>query len=202
MEVIAEAHRLIPGKLIRYVVNTHAHFDHAAGLRVAAAEGATIVTHRSNVPFLRDVLNRPRTLRPDALTRTPREIEFLPVDDRLTLQGAGREIQLYRLRGMDHVDGMLVVYLPHAKALVEADAFNPPAKPRTVAPAAINPYTVQLLENIERLGLSVERVIPIHYAADGRAVGMDELRLAAGRALAPGADSARTSAGTAHDDQE
>ncbi len=94
----------------------------------AAAEGATIVTHRSNVPFLRDVLNRPRTLRPDALTRTPRKIEFLPVDDRLTLKGAGREIQLYRLKGMDHVDGMLVVYLPQVKALVEADAFNPPAK--------------------------------------------------------------------------
>jgi glyoxylase-like metal-dependent hydrolase (beta-lactamase superfamily II) len=201
-EVIAEAHRLIPGKPIRYVVNTHAHFDHAAGLRVAAAEGATIVTHRSNVPFLRDVLNRPRTLRPDALARAPRKIEFMPVDDRLVLKGAGRELQLYQLKGMDHVDGMLVVYLPHVKALVEADAFNPPAKRRTAAPTAINPYTVQLLENIERLGLAVERVIPIHYAADGRPVGMDELRLAAGRAIVPGSDTAKTSPNTANDDQE
>jgi glyoxylase-like metal-dependent hydrolase (beta-lactamase superfamily II) len=190
MEVIAEAHRLIPGKPIRYVVNTHAHFDHAAGLRVAAAEGATIVTHRSNIPFLRDVLNRPRTLRPDALTRTPKEIQFLPVDDHLTLSGAGREIRLYRLKGMDHVDGMLMVYLPSVKALVEADAFNPPAKRRTAAPTAINPYTVQLLDNIERRGLAVERVIPIHYAADGRAVRMDELELAAGRVTTPGTDSA------------
>jgi glyoxylase-like metal-dependent hydrolase (beta-lactamase superfamily II) len=202
MEVIAETHRLIPGKPIRYVVNTHAHFDHAAGLRVAAAEGATIVTHRSNVPFLRDVLNRPRTLRPDALARAPRKIEFLAVDDRLSLKGAGREIQLHRLKGMDHVDGMLVAYLPHVKALVEADAFNPPAKRRTVAPTTINPYTVQLLENVERLGLAVERVIPIHYAADGRPVGMDELRLAAGRASAPGSDTAKTSANTGNDDQE
>ena len=51
VEVIAEARRLIPGKPIRYVVNTHAHFDHAAGLRTAVAEGATIVTHKSNVRF-------------------------------------------------------------------------------------------------------------------------------------------------------
>jgi glyoxylase-like metal-dependent hydrolase (beta-lactamase superfamily II) len=189
LEVIAEAHRLIPGKPIRYVVNTHAHFDHAAGLRTAVAEGATIVTHRSNIPFLRDALNRPRTLRPDALSRVPREIEFLPVDEKLSLKGAGREIQLYRLKGMDHVDGMLVAWLPHVKVLVEADAFNPPAKRRAAVPAAINPYTVQLLKNVERLGLAVERLIPIHYAADGRSVGMDELRLNAGRAIAPGADT-------------
>jgi glyoxylase-like metal-dependent hydrolase (beta-lactamase superfamily II) len=180
-EVIAETRRLIPGKPIRYVVNTHAHFDHTAGLRRAVAEGATIVTHRSNIRFLRDALNRPRTLRPDTLSRAPRDIEFLPVDERLSLKGAGREIQLLHLKGMDHVDGMLIVYLPHVKTLVEADAFNPPPKRRTAAPADINPYTVQLLENIERLGLAVERLIPIHYAADGRPVGMDELRLAAGR---------------------
>ncbi|MEP7246302.1 MAG: MBL fold metallo-hydrolase, partial [Gammaproteobacteria bacterium] len=188
-EVIAEAHRLIPGKPIRYVVNTHAHFDHSAGLRAAVAEGATIVTHRSNVPFLRDVLNRPRTLRPDALSRAPRQIEFLPVNERLSLKGGGREIQLYHLKGMDHVAGMLVVYLPQSKVLVEADAFTPPAKRRDATPAAINPYTVQLLDNLERLGLDVERLISIHYAADGRRVGMDELRLAAGRVVAPLGDS-------------
>jgi glyoxylase-like metal-dependent hydrolase (beta-lactamase superfamily II) len=179
-EVIAEAHRLIPGKPIRYVVNTHAHFDHAAGLRTAAAEGATIITHKSNFRFLQDVLNRPRTLRPDAFARAPREIRFLSVDEKFSLSGAGREIQLYHLKRMDHVDGMLIVYLPQSKVLVEADAFTPPASRRAGAPAAINPYNVQLFRNVERLGLDVDRLISIHYAADGRRVGMDELRLAAG----------------------
>jgi hypothetical protein len=86
---------------------------------------------------------------------------------------------------MDHVDGMLVVWLPESRVLVEADAFTPPAKRREVPPTAINPYNVQLLENIERLRLDVDRLISIHYAADGRRVGMDELRLAAGRAITP-----------------
>jgi glyoxylase-like metal-dependent hydrolase (beta-lactamase superfamily II) len=184
VDVIAEARRLIPGKSIRYVVNTHAHFDHTAGLRTAVAEGATIVTHRSNVPFLRDVLNRPRTLRPDALARAPKPIEFVPVDEQFALTGGGREIQLYHLKGMDHVDGMLIVYLPQTKVLVEADAFTPPGKRRTTAPTSINPYNVQLLDNVKRLGLDVERLISIHYAADGRRVGMDELRLATGEANA------------------
>ncbi len=82
---------------------------------------------------------------------------------------------------MDHVDGMLIVWLPQSKVLVEADAFTPPGKQRSTPPTVLNPYNRQLLENIERLGLDVDRLISIHYAADGRRVGMDELRLAAGR---------------------
>src|SRR5688500_6248008 len=39
---IAEARRLVPNKPIRYVINTHAHFDHMGGLRAYAAEGVTI----------------------------------------------------------------------------------------------------------------------------------------------------------------
>jgi glyoxylase-like metal-dependent hydrolase (beta-lactamase superfamily II) len=180
-EVIAEARRLIPGKPIRYVVNTHAHFDHSAGLRVFAAEGATIVTQAANVKFFTQALGHPRTLRPDALALAPQPIRFLPVEDTLTLAGGGREIRLYRMQGMDHADGMLAAWLPKQRALVEADVFTPPARARTTTPASINPYNVQLLDNIERLGLDVERLISIHYAADGRRVGMDELRLAAGR---------------------
>jgi glyoxylase-like metal-dependent hydrolase (beta-lactamase superfamily II) len=179
--VIAEARRLIPGKPIRYVVNTHAHFDHSAGLRTFAAEGATVVTQAANVAFLADALGRPRTLRPDALARAPRPLRFLPVQETLTLQGGGREIRLYRMQGGDHADGMLVAWLPQLRVLVEADVFTPPARARSATPANINPYTVQLLDNIERLGLDVARLISIHYAADGRRVGMDELRLAAGR---------------------
>lgn len=181
LEIIAEARRLVPGKPFRYVVNTHAHFDHSAGLRAFVAEGATIVTQAANVKFLADALARPRTLRPDALAGAPRPVQFLPVEDTLTLRGGGREIVLHRLQGMDHADGMLVAWLPQQRALVEADVFTPPARARTVAPTTINPYNVQLLDNIERLGLDVERLIPIHYAADGRSVGMDELRLAVAR---------------------
>ena len=46
--VIAETKKVIPNKPIRYVVNTHAHFDHASGLAPFAAEGITIITHANN----------------------------------------------------------------------------------------------------------------------------------------------------------
>ena len=38
--VLAEARRLVPGKPIRTVINSHHHFDHSGGLRTAVAEGA------------------------------------------------------------------------------------------------------------------------------------------------------------------
>src|SRR5438874_5827849 len=71
--VIAETKRLIPGKQIRYVVNTHHHWDHSGGLRAAYAEGATIVTNELNKDFFERVLlvPQPRSLSPDRLSQFP-----------------------------------------------------------------------------------------------------------------------------------
>ncbi len=95
-EVIAEAHRLISGKPIRLCRERRTRISIAR--RACArpvADGATIITRRSNVPFLQDALNRPRTLRPDTLSRAPKPIAFLPVDDKFELKGGGREIQFF-----------------------------------------------------------------------------------------------------------
>ena len=71
--VIAETRRLIPGKQIKYVVNTHHHWDHAGGLRAAYAEGATIVTNEQNKNFYERVIlaTQPRSISPDRLSMTP-----------------------------------------------------------------------------------------------------------------------------------
>ena len=52
LAILAETKRLIPNKRIRYVVNTHPHFDHAGGLGPFAAEGITILTDDNNKYFL------------------------------------------------------------------------------------------------------------------------------------------------------
>jgi hypothetical protein len=71
--VVAEVHKLYPNKPIRYLVNTHNHFDHLGGVRGFVAEGATVVTDDRNRNFYEQVVlaPQPRTLRPDRLSQRP-----------------------------------------------------------------------------------------------------------------------------------
>ena len=73
LAVIEQIAKLMPDKPIRYLVNSHQHFDHIGGIRTYLHIGATIVTQRKNIAFLnRDVLNyRPRTILPDMVTLWP-----------------------------------------------------------------------------------------------------------------------------------
>jgi glyoxylase-like metal-dependent hydrolase (beta-lactamase superfamily II) len=72
---------------------------------------------------------------------------------------------------------MLMVYLPKEKLLIQADTFTPPP-PNTPPPAAANPNSVNLADNITKLGLKVEQLLPLH----GRIVPLAELHKAIGRA--------------------
>src|SRR5262249_16060042 len=69
LAVIEEANRLLGGKPIKYVVNTHHHFDHAGGLRTYLSQGTTVVTHESNKQYYLDIrfYPAPRELPPDRL---------------------------------------------------------------------------------------------------------------------------------------
>ena len=67
-------------------------------------------------------------------------------------------------------------YLPAEKLLVEADAFTPGA-PNPAPPATPNANHVNLVGNIQRLNLAVERILPLH----GRVAPMAELLTLAGQ---------------------
>jgi hypothetical protein len=70
LAVIAEVNRLTPNKMIKYVVNTHHHMDHAGGLRTYLSQGTTIVTHAINKQYYLDILFHPspRELQPDRMS--------------------------------------------------------------------------------------------------------------------------------------
>jgi L-ascorbate metabolism protein UlaG (beta-lactamase superfamily) len=69
LAVIDEVNRLAPNKPIKYVVNTHHHFDHAGGLRTYLSQGTTVITHESNKQYYLDIMfyPAPRELQPDRL---------------------------------------------------------------------------------------------------------------------------------------
>lgn len=146
--VIDAAKALVPGKPIRYAINSHAHFDHSGGLRAAVAEGATIVTMAANVPYFERTLAVPNALRPDRMAQAAKPVRLQGIaGDRGTLGDATRTIELHRITGGPHNDAMLMAYLPKEKLLIQADAYTPSA-PNTPPPATPNANHVNLIDNI------------------------------------------------------
>ncbi len=180
-QIIDAAKKLIPGKPIRYVVNTHHHFDHSMGLRAFVAEGATVVTHEVNKAYFEKLFTLPHTLSPDRLEKEKRAAKFETVTDKKVLTDGNRIVELHHLRASGHNEGLIVAYFPKEKILVEADAYNAPPQPPAAAPPSISPYVSNLADNIDRLKLDVQRIIPIHYPADNRTVTLAELMKMAGR---------------------
>jgi glyoxylase-like metal-dependent hydrolase (beta-lactamase superfamily II) len=150
LAVMAAAKQAIPNKTIRFVVNSHPHFDHAGGLQAAVAEGATILTHRNNEVVLERLLGGPRTLTGDSLSKvTSRRTNVVEgVGDRDVRRGTnGKVVELHRLPN-EHSDGMLGVYLPAEKVMWTADitAVNPnPAQLATLR-AAVQTINAQKLD--------------------------------------------------------
>ena len=180
LSVIAEAKRLIPNKPIRYVINTHSHFDHAGGLRAFVAEGSTILTHESNKAYLEKVLALPHTLNPDKAQTSGKKPMVEAMGSKKVLTDGTHVVELYHMQNFLHHDGMIMAYLPKEKVLLEADAYNP--QPANAAPPSPpSPYTLSLADNIQRLKLDVQRIIPVHYPADNRVVTMAELNRWLGR---------------------
>jgi glyoxylase-like metal-dependent hydrolase (beta-lactamase superfamily II) len=167
MDAIKKA---IPGKPIRYVVNTHTHFDHAGGLRTYAAEGTTIITQALNVPYYEQVWANPRTINPDRLARSGRKPVFEGLVGNRTLTDGSRELVIYHYAGNMHNAGMLMAFLPREKILIEADSFTPANTPNDPPGGLAN--LVQFYDVLQRLRLDVEQVVPIH----GRVTTLAEAR--------------------------
>jgi glyoxylase-like metal-dependent hydrolase (beta-lactamase superfamily II) len=170
--VVAEVHKLFPNKPIKYLVNTHNHFDHLGGVRGFVAEGATVIADDHNRAFYEQVVlaPQPRSLSPDRLSQRP----FAPTgpgtlalqtfSDHYTISDGNETIELYHVEpiadGFNHSDNMLIAYLPKEKIVINADMYGPP--PAGTTPANVGANSVSLYKAIKRLRLDVAQHVPIH----------------------------------------
>ena len=163
LAVIAEAKRLVPNKPIRYLINTHSHFDHAGGVRTYVAEGATIITQEINVSFYQKAWAEPRTLAPDNMSKSEKKANFVSVKEKYVLSEGEQTLELFHENGSMHHAGMLVVYFPKEKVLEEADDFTPDL-PNVPAPSGLRPpiFVGNLVKQVQILKLDVATVAPMH----------------------------------------
>ena len=175
--VIAEVKKTVPNKPIKYVVNSHHHFDHTGGLGAFIAEGATVITHEGNKAFFEQSFAAPRTVQPDKLAQSGKKAVVEGMKDKHVLSDGTRTVELYHIQGTMHDDGIIMAYLPKEKLLVEADVYTP-AAPNAAPPAQPSPLNVNLYDNIERLKLTVDQILPLH----GRKVSLAELQKWIGKA--------------------
>ena len=173
---IAEVKRLVPNKPIKYLVNTHHHSDHSGGIRAYAAEGIPIITHESHKRYYeQEIFKNPHTINPDRLARMPRPLIVEAMKDKRVLTDGTMTLELHLLKGNPHSEGLLVGYIPKERLLIQADAFAP--RPGAAPLPEPSPYTTNLVDNVERLKLKVERVAHVHGGVDPYTT----VRMAAGR---------------------
>jgi glyoxylase-like metal-dependent hydrolase (beta-lactamase superfamily II) len=106
----------------------------------------------------------------------PISLTIVGVGEKMVMKDATRAVELHRIKGTDHVDTFLMVYLPKERLLIQADAFTP-GPPNGPVPNPPNAGHVNLVQNLDRLKLDVDRILPLH----GRIVPLAELQRMVGK---------------------
>ncbi len=176
LPMLAEARKLASNKPLRYLIASHHHFDHAGGVRAAAGEGATVISQESARAYFERALAAPAKVSPDHLAKSGKKATVEGVRDKRVLTDGARTVEIHHIAGSPHADSLLMVYLPKEKLLIEADAFTPLA-PNAPVPTPVNATNVNLADNIAKLGLAVDQILPLH----GRIVPLAELHKIIGR---------------------
>jgi glyoxylase-like metal-dependent hydrolase (beta-lactamase superfamily II) len=165
LAVIEAIANLAPNKPIRWLISSHPHFDHIGGLRTYLHIGATIVAHMKNVAFLnRDVLSyEPRTVAPDILSRwPPTEVSegynYEAVQENYVITDNRRILRVYYVQPLQHVEGMLMAYLPAERIAFQADLFDTHEPPRPAQLPAMRSLDTQ----VARMKLDVVTLAPVH----------------------------------------
>ena len=165
LAVIEEVARLAPDKPIRWLITSHPHFDHIGGLRTYLHIGSTIVTHMSNLEFLNtDVLSyEPRTVEPDIVSKWPptelsEGYNYEAIQERYVITDDSRNLHVYYVQPLRHVTAMLMAYLPDERIVFQADLFDTHEPPK----AAQLPAMRSLNTQVQRMGLDVETLAPVH----------------------------------------
>jgi glyoxylase-like metal-dependent hydrolase (beta-lactamase superfamily II) len=175
--VLDAVRRTVPGKPVRYVTFSHAHDDHGGGLRPYIAQGVTIVTTPATRAFVEEVAAARHTLRPDALSQSPRAPAIETFTKKRVFTDGQMTVELHDIGPTSHIDAIVLAYLPAEKLIFQGDLLILQERGE---PSPANALTRELVQAIDRLGLDVATVAGVH----GRVATIAELRSAVAKRTA------------------
>jgi hypothetical protein len=157
-QILDYARSLAPGKPIRYLVISHNHFDHTAGVRQAVAEGLTIIGRPSSIQQMREMAEHPAPDYPDELALNSQPFRAIEVEEHLRLQDETQVLDLYWGRNNPHMSDIIFGYVPSAKLMIEGDMV-------TAAYDFVH-WPDTLRDVISYYDLDVEIISPVHTMSE------------------------------------
>ena len=161
--------RTISHKPIRYVVNTHYHFDHVFGNSEFAKLGAVVIA-QENVKKAMENSARETLKNIGEYGLTPKDMKgttlaypVLTYSDRMTIDIGGQQIELIHAR-QSHTGGDTLVYLPDKKVLFAGDILFTNYHP-FLGEGNIEEWAKKL-DDIKLM--DIEKIIPGHGPLSGK----------------------------------
>lgn len=154
-KVLDKIRETAPGKKVRYIVQSHHHSDHIAGIRPYIAEGTTILAGPRLVPLIEKIVSAPFSFNPDRLMKQPVKPVIEPVSKTKTIRDANHEVSLYNIGPSPHARDMLITYLPAQKILYQSDLINEGEYPE-------NETTRHFWNNVKEMNLEIRICAGLH----------------------------------------
>ena len=149
----------ITDKPVKYLIYSHAHFDHIAGGKPFKDQGAVVIAHKNAKAHFEMAKKQGALL--DSVVM-PDQV----VDNKKTITLGGTTLELIYV-GRNHSDSSLVMRLPKEKLIFVVDFI--PIEGLQFRNIPDNASPVEFEESIKKvLALDWERMIPGHPSAGGR----------------------------------
>ncbi len=109
---------------IKYVVNSHNHFDHSGGTRGNLVEGGDLIVGAGTKVFMEEIMQRPSTVIPNPIAGN--SINIIGLKDNITIGTGDKQVELYTI-ATNHAENedYIVLYKPSTKTIYFNDLVNP-----------------------------------------------------------------------------
>ena len=158
-EVILEAVASISDKPIRFLINSHPHSAHTAGLIPILRAGIPLMVSENSLDFMSMALNTPRTL----LGEDPLnpEFEVAPAGEITVLEDDMNRLEIHHIPGL-HTDSLLFLYMPEHSLAMQADFTVRGSDGNTLPYEGQTPLAREIAEYINESGMQFDTMLGVH----------------------------------------